>query len=100
MQDYPVMPCEYASFYLKPANFFDMNPGINLPATTDAASIELGCCGGDNSVATREEEIRHKASAVQKNACCGSAGAEGCTCPPGCKCVCDKARAEAPLARM
>ena len=32
------MPCEYASFFLKPANFFDVNPGINLPAVRDAAS--------------------------------------------------------------
>ena len=83
------MPCEYASFFLKPANFFDMNPGINLPASTDAASVELGgCCKSG------------KANGVEKSACCGLAGAEGCTCTPGCQCVCDKARAEAPASRL
>ena len=35
------MPCEYASFFLKPANFFDVNPGINLPAVRDAASTQV-----------------------------------------------------------
>jgi hypothetical protein len=35
------MPCEYASFFLKPANFFDVNPGINLPAIRDAASTQV-----------------------------------------------------------
>ncbi len=41
LQDFPVMPCEYASFFLKPANFFDVNPGINLPAVRDAASTQV-----------------------------------------------------------
>ena len=40
-QDFPVMPCEYASFFLKPANFFDVNPGINLPAVRDGASTQV-----------------------------------------------------------
>ena len=35
------MPCEYASFFLKPANFFDVNPGITLPAIRDAASMQV-----------------------------------------------------------
>ncbi len=30
-EDWPCMPVEHASFFLKPANFFDVNPGINLP---------------------------------------------------------------------
>jgi primary-amine oxidase len=29
-EDFPVMPCEYAGFTLKPFGFFDRNPGIDL----------------------------------------------------------------------
>ena len=29
-EDFPVMPCEYAGFTLKPSGFFDRNPAINL----------------------------------------------------------------------
>jgi primary-amine oxidase len=29
-EDFPVMPCEYAGFTLKPAGFFDRNPAIDL----------------------------------------------------------------------
>jgi primary-amine oxidase len=29
-EDFPVMPCEYAGFTLKPAGFFDCNPAIDL----------------------------------------------------------------------
>lgn len=99
LQDYPVMPCEYASFFLKPANFFDMNPGINLPATRDVASVELSCCTGAGAM-TRADEVHHKQHDLAKHDCCGRAGQEGCTCAPGCQCVCDKARAEAPAARL
>ena len=31
-EDWPVMPCEYVGFMLKPVGFFDRNPGIDLAA--------------------------------------------------------------------
>jgi primary-amine oxidase len=35
-EDWPVMPCEYAGFTLKPYGFFDRNPGIDLaPSSTN-----------------------------------------------------------------
>ena len=33
-EDYPVMPCAYIGFLLKPQGFFDRNPAIDLPPST------------------------------------------------------------------
>ena len=34
-EDWPVMPCEYVGFTLKPFGFFDRNPGIDLAPSTN-----------------------------------------------------------------
>ena len=31
IEDFPVMPCEKISVHLKPVNFFDRNPGLDVP---------------------------------------------------------------------
>ncbi len=36
-EDFPVMPCEYTGFTLKPSGFFDRNPGIDLAPPRPAA---------------------------------------------------------------
>ena len=30
-EDWPVMPCEYTGFTLKPVGFFDRNPALDVP---------------------------------------------------------------------
>jgi primary-amine oxidase len=30
-EDWPVMPVEYAGFWLKPDGFFDRNPALDVP---------------------------------------------------------------------
>ncbi|GAA2048160.1 primary-amine oxidase [Williamsia deligens] len=41
-EDWPVMPTDYAGFTLKPYNFFDANPVMNVPAST-AKHCDHGC---------------------------------------------------------
>ncbi len=46
IEDFPVMPVELCMFHLKPVNFFDMNPALDLPPTVDTVSKEDDgeCC--------------------------------------------------------
>ena len=34
-EDWPVMPVEYAGFLLSPFGFFDRNPALDLPPSTN-----------------------------------------------------------------
>jgi primary-amine oxidase len=36
LEDWPVMPVDYAGFTLKPHGFFDRNPTLNVPASTSS----------------------------------------------------------------
>lgn len=42
-EDFPVMPCEYTGFTLKPDGFFKGNPAIDLPPKTSSSS----CCSNN-----------------------------------------------------
>lgn len=55
VEDFPVMPVETHNIHLVPANFFDRNPGLDLPQATNAfnksvladvgvASTSASCC--------------------------------------------------------
>jgi primary-amine oxidase len=34
-EDFPVMPVEYAGFLLAPVGFFDQNPALDVPPSTN-----------------------------------------------------------------
>ncbi|HEY8898860.1 MAG TPA: hypothetical protein VIM61_00395 [Chthoniobacterales bacterium] len=44
-EDWPVMPCSYIGFHLKPVGFFDRNPTIHLPPAVSRSSVEISKCG-------------------------------------------------------
>jgi primary-amine oxidase len=45
VEDFPVMPCESTGFSLKPDNFFDGNPTIDLaPDHNTASKLTKACC--------------------------------------------------------
>ncbi|KAK9817313.1 hypothetical protein WJX72_012521 [[Myrmecia] bisecta] len=41
IEDWPVMPAEHIGFMLKPFNFFDANPGLDIPPSCNIASREF-----------------------------------------------------------
>lgn len=49
-EDFPIMPVEYVGFKLKPNNFFNGNPAMDLPASKDGASVHAA--GGASASAS------------------------------------------------
>jgi primary-amine oxidase len=36
IEDFPVMPCEIIKIHMKPVNFFDKNPALDVPPSEQA----------------------------------------------------------------
>lgn len=47
IEDFPVMPVEVVGFTLKPVNFFDGNPGVDVPPEHNNGSKLNNCCQSD-----------------------------------------------------
>jgi primary-amine oxidase len=44
-EDWPVMPADTVSFWLKPFGFFDRNPALDVPASTSRpTTAQDGSC--------------------------------------------------------
>lgn len=48
-EDWPVMPMDYAGFWLKPYGFLDRNPALDVPGS--GQSDDSGCCTADDDSA-------------------------------------------------
>ena len=57
-EDWPMMPCAYTGFHLKPLGFFGGNPALDLPPSPPKAchAHHGGIAGGWHT--TEHEEIR------------------------------------------
>lgn len=54
VEDWPVMPMEKHEIHLRPADFFDRNPAINVAGSKNMSSVEVGrdgesCCNGSSA---------------------------------------------------
>ncbi|KAJ9638621.1 hypothetical protein H2204_004097 [Knufia peltigerae] len=56
VEDWPVMPVEIHQLHLRPADFFERNPALDVPGIENASSVEVGrdangaCCHGAETV--------------------------------------------------
>jgi primary-amine oxidase len=48
-EDWPVMPVEYCGFMLKPHDFFDRNPALDLPRSSPGSECSVQSNGSDGS---------------------------------------------------
>lgn len=50
VEDWPVMPVEIHQVHIKPSDFFDSNPALDVPSTKNEASVLVSsssCCNGN-----------------------------------------------------
>ena len=46
LEDWPVMPVAYIGFTIKPSGFFDRNPALDVPPSSDSScQNKCDCCG-------------------------------------------------------
>jgi primary-amine oxidase len=59
IEDFPVMPCEILKVSLKPVNFFDKNPALDVPPSTQAfnKSVLVSNTGGEEAVVGRDGQV-------------------------------------------
>lgn len=74
VEDFPVMPCEILKVSFKPVNFFDKNPGLDVPPSTQQfnqsvlLSAQHAQAAGDGAVVDAEHEVE----VGNGNGCCGA----------------------------
>ena len=53
VEDWPVMPVEIHELHLRPSDFFERNPALDVPGSKNSASVEVGReANGDRCPAT------------------------------------------------
>ena len=64
VEDWPIMPVEKHELHIRPADFFDRNPALDVPSNKNLASVQVNgegkeCCNGhaqENGVTNGERE--------------------------------------------
>ncbi|QPG96776.1 hypothetical protein C2857_005235 [Epichloe festucae Fl1] len=49
VEDWPVMPMEMYQIHLRPADFFEANPSLDVPSKKNETSVLVRCCGSNGS---------------------------------------------------
>jgi len=59
VEDFPVMPCEILKVSLKPVNFFDKNPALDVPPSEQSfnKSVLAMPHGGEEAVVGKDGEV-------------------------------------------
>ena len=74
VEDFPVMPCEILKVSLKPVNFFDRNPAINVPPSVQEVnrSQALNGINGEHHQSAAETTVQSNGTTNGvTNGCCG-----------------------------
>ncbi|KAI1824969.1 copper amine oxidase 1 [Xylaria intraflava] len=56
IEDWPVMPVEIHQFHIRPADFFTINPALDMPAKKNEASTLVSCCDKNGCAPTNGEK--------------------------------------------
>ena len=64
VEDWPVMPIEKHELHIRPADFFNFNPALDVPGNKDLSSVQVDgkgndCCGAKESGAVQETPMSH-----------------------------------------
>ncbi|EXJ61101.1 primary-amine oxidase [Cladophialophora yegresii CBS 114405] len=65
VEDWPVMPVEIHQLHLRPADFFERNPALDVPGNKNLASVEVGrdangdCCQSNGNGSVQADPTSH-----------------------------------------
>ncbi|KIW79218.1 hypothetical protein Z517_05830 [Fonsecaea pedrosoi CBS 271.37] len=65
VEDWPVMPVEIHQVHLRPADFFERNPALDVPGNKNIASVEVGretngeCCHANGNGSVQADPTSH-----------------------------------------
>jgi primary-amine oxidase len=74
VEDFPVMPVETLRVMLRPVNFFDRNPAIDVPSSRQAVNCSVSLNGSGDSVEAKMEGVSLGGEGGKLKSACASHG--------------------------